>query len=862
MNLRRVLILLCGLAPCATYGQSLQSLLNSGAYDEARAHYGRLLQEARTPEAANITGYADTFLHTAEYVTGLEQVEALLIRWPQDPYVLAARGRLLWALGRLEEAEEALTSAIRAKGDYWRTGLELAELYVARGRQGPANRIFQVLRARYKNGLFTTAEDLALAGRAAAGLGEYHDANEALSTARKVDETHVQSLYWHAELFRVTYDVAFAQELYETALEINPRRADLYVGLARASGSFARKEDLAERALEHAPESVDARTIQAGLRILDGDYAAAASILTQALAINPAHEQALAHMAATHHLRGEQEAFAAVEAQALAVNPRSAEFYVATSNLLALRFRYRASADMAEKAVRTDPVSASAHAALGIGLLRLGEAERAREHLERSYEQDAFNLFVANTLSLVEEYAAFARLESAHFRLLIHEDEQEILGPAILRVAEACYAALAERYPYRPQGKILLEAYKDADDFAVRIAGVPHLGLLGVSFGDVIAVKTPGAETGRPTNWARTLWHEIAHTMAIGVSRRRVPRWLTEGLSVYEEQRANSAWGRELELEFFLAHEKERLHSLATIGRGFTRPEFPGQILLSYYHAYRIVEYMIDRYGFPRIIALLKAFGQGLGEEEAITEVFGMSQQALSDAFFVSLQARRDALAEVLRGWPDALSGAAPAPLAAGGGTPDNVLLRRLKEGHEAVARQEMAAAERHFREAIALYPAYVGPGNAYHALAALYRQDSEKERRFAVLEAFLQITEYGASEARELAAWHLERGEASRALQYYERSRMVEPYDTETLVRMAAILEANGEYGAAVGVRRALLALDPIDRADAYYQLAHSLYHAGQVVLAKRAVLQSLELAPGFRDAQRLLLTCVEETR
>lgn len=862
MNLRRVLILLCSLAPCAAYAQGAQSLLNEGAYEEARAQYGRLLQEASAPEAANITGYADTFLHTAEYAPGLEQVDALLARWPEDPYVLAARGRLLWALGRLEEAEEFLVRAIRAKGDYWRAGLELAELYAARGRQGPANRIFNVLHARYKNGLLTTADGLALAGRAAAGLGEYHDANEALSTARKLDETHVQSLYWHAELFRATYDVAFAQELYEKALEINPRRADLYVGLAHASGSFARKEDLAARALEHAPGSVDALTIQAGLRILDGDYAAAASILTQALEINQTHEQALAHMAATHHLRGEQEAFAVVEAQALAANPRGAEFYVATSNLLALRFRYRASAEMAEKAVRTDPASASAHAALGIGLLRLGEVERAREHLERSYQEDAFNLFVANTLSLVEEYAAFARLESAHFRLLIHEDERDILGPAILRVAEACYAALAERYPYRPEGKILVEAYTDADDFAVRIAGVPHLGLLGVSFGDVIAVKTPGAQTGRPMNWARTVWHEIAHTMAIGVSRRRVPRWLTEGLSVYEEQRANPAWGRELELEFFLAHEKQRLHSLATIGRGFTRPEFTGQVLLSYYHAYRIVEYVVDRYGFPKIIALLEAFGRGLGEEEALNEVFGMSRQALDDAFFASQEARQDALAEVLRGWPDALSGQAPALLAAGGGTPDNALLRRLKEGHEAAARQEVAAAERHFRGAIALYPEYVGPGNAYQALAALYRQNGAEESRFTVLEAFLQIADFGASEAREVAALHLERGDASRALQYYERSRTVEPYDAETLARMAAIMEANGQYRAAVSVRRALLALDPVDKADAYYRLAHSLYRDGQVARAKRAVLQSLELAPGFRDAQRLLLDCVEETR
>ena len=98
--------------------------------------------------------------------------------------------------------------------------------------------------------------------------------------------------------------------------------------------------------------------------------------------------------------------------------------------------------------------------------------------------------------------------------------------------------------------------------------------------------------------------------MTVGLSNYRVPRWLTEGLSVYEEVRANPAWKRDLELQFFTAYDQGRLHSLDEIDRGFTRPTFQGQVLLSYYHAYRVIEFVVAEYGFDVIMDLLEVFGQ------------------------------------------------------------------------------------------------------------------------------------------------------------------------------------------------------------------------------------------------------------
>ena len=855
-------IVLAGACPTSGYARQeseAASLLNQGHYDEARALYA----DALAPDAgANIEGYFETYAQTGAYDEGLRRAEALRSNWPQSPRVLYGQARLLVAVGRLEDAEKAFHAAIRLKGDYWRAGLDLADLYQARGQHERARGLYSAIYSRLRQGVFTTPEDLGVGGRAAAGLEEYHAANEALTTAIDLDESNVQSLLWHAALFGATYDVAFAQEIYEKALGINPHRAELYVSLANSSSSFAQKESLASVALEKMPNSVGALNLQASLRILDGHYAEAQDLLEKALAVNPSSIAALAHLASLHQLRGDTTAYAAVETRALAINARASDFYLTVSENLSLRFRYPASARMAQQAVNVNPTNAAANAALGTGLLRLGQADRARRYLERSHERDAFNLFVANTLQLLDAHSAFARLESEHFRLLIHRDESAVLGPAMLQEAEASFAEVSGRYPYRPKGKILLEAYNDADDFAVRVAGLPHIGLLGVCFGDVIAVNTPRAQTGTPYNWARTLWHEIAHTMAIGVSANHVPRWLTEGLSLYEEQRSHPEWAREFELRFFRAFDKDRLHRLEEIDRGFTRPAFPGHVMLSYYHASRVVAFIADTYGFDAIIGLLQALGRGMDEERAVQQVLGQSRQALDAAFRLAMSARREVLDPVLRHWPDMLTeeaeGASLLDWLAESG--EGSFLGRLKEGHDALARQDLGAAEGFFLDALEIYGDYTGPDNPYHGLATIYRRREDHDRLARVLERYLLVDEYGADESRELAALHAERGDKDLALRYLERSRMVEPYDVRALLRFAELSEEAGRFAQAVEARRALLALGPVDKAEAYYTLAMSLYNNKQVAAAKRAVLQSLEIAPGFRDAQRLLLACVDQ--
>ena len=853
-TLAAVLAVLLGLAPAAGCAQSpgdAGAALRAGRYEDARRQLRpRLTAADRTPE--EVEAYFDTFLHAGDYEAGLDEAATLLRATPGDPYLLHARGRLLVEVGRYEEAERAFAEAGRTKTDYHQNALALADLLRATGRRGPAQRLYGAIYQRYRAGEFRTAADLAAGARAAAAVEDFHEANTAFRTAYQLDGTRVDVLRDWADLFRTKYNDADAQRTYEEALALAPGRADLLVGLARATGSFGERAKRARQALESNPNHVGALSLLTSLHLLDGRYDEADALVDRALAVNPAAVEAWAHRAALAHLRGDADAFEAAEAKALAVNPLAGDFYATVVEDLALRFRYPDAAVVARKGVEADPENPRAQAALGTALLRLGKTLEARRHLERSFRDDPFNLFVGNTLRLLDEYEDFALLEGPNVRLLIHNDERDVLGPAMLDEAEAAYAALRERYPYVPEGKLMVEAYNDAGDFAVRVAGVPHLGLLGVSFGDVVALNTPRAQAGTPYNWARTLWHELAHTMAIGLSQNHVPRWFTEGLSVYEEQRARPAWGREMDLEFFAAFDRDALLPLGRIDEGFTRPTFPGQVLLSYYHASKVIAFIAEAHGFEAIPATLEALAEGVPIGAALERATGRSLDALDAAFRADLRRQRAAFAGVLDALPDVLDGETPLAEREAG---RNAFLRALREGRTALAAEDYGTAETRYREALDLYPAYTGPGNAYLGLAAVYRAREEAAKRIDVLERYLALAEHAAEEARELGTLYAEAGRTGEAATALARSLDVDPYDLPTHEQLAALYEQQGRHDRAVRHRRAALALGPVDEARAYYDLARSLYAAADPAQARRAVLMALERAPGFRDAQKLLL-------
>ena len=845
----------------STNNEAYQALM-SGDYSKARRLYKDRLNHQDSLATLNVVYYAESYLAKGDYEEGLEEIGRLTRNDSDQPYVLHAKGLFLEKMGRFEEAQNAYYTSAELKDDLWRNILALGELLDKTGQSSQAQQVYNYIFQPYKNNRFRNADDLGIAARAAAAIGEYRDANNAYSTAYQLDPTHIRNLHWWAELFRIKYNDAEAQGTLDEALAVNSEYSPLYVSYARSAKGFGQKEQLASQALEKNPNDVEAHSILAGLHILDGLYDEAERLLNNALEINPSDVEALAHLATVYFLRGEQARFEEVEQRALGINARAGLFYITLAQNCDLKFRYPDAVRFGEMAVQVDRRNPEAYGQLGTSLLRLGRADEARRYLNFSFDADPFNLFIGNMLTLIEEFDDFSLLQSDHFSLLIHNDERDVLGPAILEVAEESYEILNKKYPYRPPtGRIMLEAYNDPDDFAVRIAGVPHLGLLGVSFGDVLAINTPKNMEEGSYNWARTLWHELVHSMSIGLSQYKMPRWFAEGLAVYEEHQARPEWGREMELDFLMAFDQEKLLPLNEMDRGFTRPTFPGQILLSYYHASRIVGYIAETYGQEAIVQILEGFAAGKNDRQSIQDVTGVTLEGLDRSFRDQLRQERRDLTDVLRGMPNRFGEAEDFnPLNNAVPWDQNEFLSELQKGYEKLGEGTYEEAESHFERALTIYDKYTDPGNAYQGLAAVYRAQGEEEKLAMLLERYLYISEHGAKEAVELAKLLDEEGDFEKAIYYYKRSLDVSPYTRDVQIRLAELYTAQGHYDDAVTARRAVLGLNPIDRADAYYQYALSLSNSERRVEAKRAVLQSLELAPGFREAQKLLLSLVEQ--
>jgi tetratricopeptide (TPR) repeat protein len=75
---------------------------------------------------------------------------------------------------------------------------------------------------------------------------------------------------------------------------------------------------------------------------------------------------------------------------------------------------------------------------------------------------------------------------------------------------------------------------------------------------------------------------------------------------------------------------------------------------------------------------------------------------------------------------------------------------------------------------------------------------------------------------------------------------------------KLATLYARIANHPLAIRERQAVVALRPVDMAEAFYQLALAEYNGGEVDAARRSILRSLEIAPGYPEAQELLLTII----
>ena len=684
-----------------------------------------------------------------------------------------------------------------------------------------------------------------------------------------------------ATMFLDKYDSSQARTSLEPVLQQASPSADALLALARIERFDGQPSvrAIADQILQRNPNHVDTMVLLATLETETENGPGALEWVDRALAVNSEHLPALTLAAGLALQDGNLVQFGQMQARVEALSPGNADFWVELS-LLAMRNRlYPQALDFAQRAVAADPLSWEGWSELGMNQLRLGSIEEGRASLEKSFAGDPYNVWNKNTLDLLDSLVQYRTVPTRRFELILHEDEADLLAPLIGGIAERAYDSLAARYGYEPETPIRIEVYPRHEDFSVRTVGLSGLGALGVSFGPVIAMDSPAARGIGDFNWGTTLWHEIAHTFTLGLTRGRIPRWLTEGLSVFEERQGPDGWTDEPSPDFLSAYADGRLHGLGSINEGFIRPSFPNQIGLSYYQASLVAEFVEKEWGFDRIVGLLHGYRDGHDTARAFRDQFDLSLEEFDERFWAYLEERfatalpsfRSASVELdaeqdgedpLSQSPDAIelpTEAEQGDLAGAAEARPQDYRTQLAWGLELKRQERWEEAEQVLERARDLFPEYAGPGSPYHALAEVAEARGDEEAAIEHLQGLIDINEYDYDAHLELAALYEARSDVDRETDVLTRSLYIYPYRRAVHERLADLAQQAGRPLQRIGALERVLALDPPSRPRILFEIARSHEQLGDLEQARRSVLGALELAPGYPQAQDLLLDLLE---
>jgi Flp pilus assembly protein TadD len=405
----------------------------------------------------------------------------------------------------------------------------------------------------------------------------------------------------------------------------------------------------------------------------------------------------------------------------------------------------------------------------------------------------------------------------------------------------------------KPDQPIIIEVFPNHDDFAVRTLGLPGLvGALGACFGRVVTMDSPRARPPGDFSWQATLWHELAHVFTLHASDFRVPRWLTEGTSVYEEHLRNPAWGRELTLQFARELSEGRTFGVKNLPQAFKRPE---SLALAYFEASLLAEHLVAENGVEGLRTLLRAYADGADDTTAFTRAFGQTVDQADASFRAFVEARYGTLAKAMKAPSPRLNPEDVADLRArAAAQPDNFSVQ-LTLGQALVRDEQFAAAREPLERAAELAPMASGEASPRALLATIAELEKDVDRARREWRALLEYDHTNVVAARRLADLAAQAGDTDDEDRALALIAELDPFDAGVHVKLGRRLMARGDHEGALIEFDAALAVGPANRAEARTDRAEALLALGRREEARREVMAALQDAPTYSRAQDLLL-------
>lgn len=616
-----------------------------------------------------------------------------------------------------------------------------------------------------------------------------------------------------------------ASDLFKEALEIKADHAGALLGLAlvAAENFEGQGEALARKALEADPKLLEAQELLARIALEDNNNRKATEEANKALAIDPASVEGKAILATIDLLADKKDT---------SWDPHSARGYETIGHFFVLNRRYEEGIQYYRKALELDPQLYTARSELGINLMRLGQDVEAFKQLETCYNAGFQDYATVNSLKLIDSYKNFVEFKTPRTILKVQKKEAELLRLYFEPEMERILTTYERKYKIKLDRPVQVEVYPDHEDFAVRTLGVPGLGALGVTFGYVLAMDSPSGRPPGQFHWASTLWHEMSHVFTLTGTGSRVPRWFTEGLAVHEETAVNPEWGDRTSPMVLKAIKDKKLLPVTELDRGFVHPTEAAQVIVSYFQGGRICDYINEKWGWDTLLAMLHDFGAGEETAAVIRKELKIEPEEFDKRFFAFVEADTKKQVDHFEQYSGGMK-----------------LISELakSKAYEAIIKEGEKIQD--------WYPDYVEDNNLYEILAKAYLETNNKPAAMAELERYVKIGGRNPETIKKLAKMLVEAGRKKDAADVLARLNYIYPLDNEAHQLLGSFWLEQGNASGAMREFRAVVAHNPIDPAEAHYDLARALNSNHQPDQAKDELFTALEAAPGYRPAQRLLL-------
>jgi tetratricopeptide (TPR) repeat protein len=665
-----------------------------------------------------------------------------------------------------------------------------------------------------------------------------------------------------ADLALMKEDFAVAESTVQRGLENFPEDADLLFCWAQALKGSSNEQmgTMLNRTLEANPQHVGAILMLADNAVDAENYETAQELLKKAQEINPNHAGTWAYEAVIAHLQEDPDMELEARHRALQAWPGNPEVDHLIGRKLSQKYRFKEGAAYQKTALKLDADYQKASIQLAQDLLRLGEEEQGWQLAEDVHASDGYNVTAYNLVQLKSVITDFTTLRNQNFLIRMAPDEAIIYGNRVMELLMEAKSVLCAKYKIELEVPVIVEIFPNQSDFGVRTFGMPHNpGFLGVCFGNVITANSPSSSIGRDTNWQAVLWHEFCHVITLNLTKNKMPRWLSEGISVHEEIQRDRSWGQHMTPDYRQRIMRGEMTPIGSLSGAFLNAESGEDMQFAYFQSSLVVDYIVEQHGRESLQKILVDLGDGIPVNEAIGQ-HAAEVKGLNADFMEWAQSRASQLGETLN-WDEPEQGLISSSEAEVflESNPENYYLL-IESSRQRMQDEDWEGASLLLSTLLDRYPDQPGLDGALYLASVAARKLGKHQEERQHLQRLAAIDGDVSDVYRRLIAMAREEEDWEAQKLNAERYLAVNPLTSHPYEAMAEAAENLNNLPEAIQARRVILELNPTDPALAHYKLARLLDATGNRE-AKRHVLLALEEAPRYREAQTMLLKLRQES-